>query len=224
MRRIYNEVLSVVDKVLESIDELDVSCKDDNSLVSSIDLQIEENIIKLFQGKSKQLLVIAEESYSGELNWDLTDENQDFLILDPIDGTENFIFLEEMFGIAASWRLNGESGHLLYIPKANQLITDKSELIKSNIQSSIDLYSTKCITEGTILKTDSARIFGSSSYMFSLILTGKARSYTYSKGAKIWDCYTGLTLAKQFGLTLENVPDDYFTKPCFKQNFIIQWK
>lgn len=224
MKKIYNELLSIVDKALESIGELDVSYKDDNSLVSNIDLQIEEEIIKLFKGKSKHLLVIAEESYSGELNWDLSIENQDFLILDPIDGTENFIFLEEMFGVAASWRLNGECGHLLYIPKTNQLITDKSAPTKTNTRSSIDLYSTKCISEGTILKTDSARIFGSSSYMFSLILTGRASSYSYSKGAKIWDCYTGLTLAKQFGLTLKNVSDDYFNKPSFKQSFIIEWK
>jgi len=224
MQEIYNEILKIIDSALKSQAELAVGLKNDNSLVSSIDLKIEQDIIQFFQGQSRNLLVVAEESYTGELAWDFSNEDQDFLILDPIDGTENFIFLNEMFGVAVSWRLNRESGHLLYIPKSQIVITDKSSPFKPSFQSTIDLYSTKCISECTIVKTDSARVFGSSTYMFSLVLSGKAKSYTYCQGAKIWDCYTGLALAKQLGLSFENVAEEYFAKPSFKQKFILTWK
>ncbi len=199
----------------------EVNQKDDGTLVTEIDIELQDIIINYFKNISENIFVIAEEGADINQSYDLS--NLDFLILDPIDGTENFTFLKMMYGVALSWRINGEECHLIYIPTVDTFISSSNiKLIKTT--STIDLYSSKCLKTGSILNTDNARVLGSSSYMFFLLLTGKVKSYTYCSGAKIWDCYTGLALSKYFGLRIEQIPSNYFSNPSFKQEFKIYGK
>ena len=70
------------------------------------------------------------------------------------------------------------------------------------------------------MQTSQIRVLGSSSTMFSLLLRGKAKSYDYSSGCKLWDCFTGLRLAKNANcFELENLEDDWFENPKFITKF-----
>jgi myo-inositol-1(or 4)-monophosphatase len=195
--------------------------KEDGSLVTEIDIRLQKLLISFFKSIANNILVIAEEGAEVNQNYDLSES--DFLILDPIDGTENFTFLKTMYGVALSWRISGKEGHLIYIPVENTFITS-SNIVSIKTKSTIDLYSTKCLKTGFISSTDNARVLGSSSYMFYLLLSGKVRSYTYCDGAKIWDCYTGLALSKCAELRIDLVPSNYFSNPNFKQEFKIYGK
>ncbi len=218
--RIYDELKEIVNDVLGREGKV-VEEKADGTIVTSKDLVIEAEVISYFRKKSQNLIVIAEESFEGIKSWDLS--VADYLILDPIDGTENYAFLHSMYGFAASWRIAGIEGDMIYIPSEDLLFKCEEQTAAEVCLSNIRLFSTKCLDVEIGPNRDSVRIFGSSSYMFSLILRGQAKSYVYCKGAKIWDCYTGLKLCRSQGLHIEGLPDDYFVKPMFKQKFKVSW-
>jgi fructose-1,6-bisphosphatase/inositol monophosphatase family enzyme len=193
-----------------------INLKDDGSIVTDIDIKLQEIIIEFFKGLCKEIFIISEERNDHQESYVL--KNKNYLIIDPIDGTENFTYLGNLYGVTISWRIKEEEVHLIYIPAINKFISSSNEVERFK-NSSINLFSTKCIKSNEILNIDNARVLGSSSYMFYLILTGKAKSYTYCVGAKIWDCYTGLSLARKFGLIIDNIPFDYFDYPNHIQKF-----
>ena len=214
---IYDSIISIIDNTIDDLQNYSLELKEDQSLVTTVDLSIEKQLIEFFKKLSPSILIIGEESYDGSLKWDF--KNKDFLIVDPIDGTENFAFLNKLYGTVLSWRIAGVEGNLIYIPSEKLIINDNSNYKLSGKKSTIDLFSSKCVNTRKINIPERARVLGSSSYMFSLLLTGAAQSYTYCNGAKIWDCYTGLSLARKFGLIIDNIPFDYFDYPNHIQKF-----
>ena len=116
---------------------------------------------------------------------------------------------------------------ILYIPSLNKLIDSFSlEKIKApHFKSDIKLYSTKCLNIDNIDNVDNARIMGSSSYMFYLFLTKQVQSYKYCVGAKVWDCYTGLALARDLGasISMKYDIDEWLLKPKYKTEFELTW-
>ena len=203
---------------IESSSISSINLKDDGSIVTDIDIKLQEIIIEFFKGLCKKIIIISEERNDHQESYDL--KNKNYLIIDPVDGTENFTYLGNLYGVTISWRIGEEEVHLIYIPSINKFISSSNEAERFK-NSSINLFSTKCIKCNEIINIDNARVLGSSSYMFYLVLKGKAKSYTYCEGAKIWDCYTGLSLAKSYGLVIENIPVDYFDSPNHTQKFTV---
>lgn len=219
--KIYDDLRVLVDEVLLGGKD-SIKSKDDGTFVTSSDLRIEQNAIAYFKDISPKILVIAEESYDGSLSWDLS--KGDYLILDPIDGTENYAFINALFGFVASWRINGIEGNMIYIPRDSLVLNDVNLSNRISVTSNIRLFSTKCKDQHIGENRDNIRIIGSSSYMFSLVIRGMANSYMYCQGAKIWDCFTGLKMCSALGLRIEGMPNNYFVKPTFKQEFKVSWK
>lgn len=200
--------------------------KEDGSLVTDLDIYLDKKIRELYLTYSPiNPLLITEESYGGDKKETYNLKNRDFLIVDPIDGTENFNFLSFMYGSAVSGRIKGVDFDFLYTPFNNTLICGSIDVSKDPTDSKIQFFSTGSIKNQKRIAdnlTSQVRILGSASTMFSLLLRGQALSFDYFSGCKIWDCYTGLRLAKTSNcFDFENIQNDWFDNPSFITKFKI---
>jgi len=200
--------------------------KKDGSLVTELDLHLDREIRNLYNEFNPiNPIIISEESYNGDQTESYNLKNRDFLIVDPIDGTENFNFFSFMYGVAVSGRIKGVDFDFLYTPFDNTLICGVNDVNQHQIDSKIQFFSTATIRNlknKNLEETSQIRVLGSSSTMFSLLLRGQAISYDYSSGCKLWDCYTGLRLARLTNcFKFENLEDSWFENPSFKTNFKI---
>jgi len=221
--KLENDLIEIISNGVNKIKSAEL--KNDNSLVTNCDIQIEKEIILYLKSNFKGINVISEENtLSHDTSYILKNR---FAIVDPIDGTENFYFLENIYGSAISVIYDNLKYHLIFIPSENKKISTLS--IKPNIinNSKIKLFSTSCLNQiKHNYDKQSCRIFGSSTYMFYSLLSGNAKSYEYCDGAKIWDYYTGLSLALNTFLDLTvKLDGNYITeipeKVNHKSNFEI---
>lgn len=206
-----------------------IDYKDDGSIVTDTDKEIQKRVLGLLKNELPEVKhIVAEESnvnYKNNTTFDLSD---DYIILDPLDGTENFAMGIPIYGFALSVKSNNKYLDMIYIPSINASITNNNILKTKytiNKYNNIELLSTKCLSKG-FCKVDNLRVLGSSAYMFYSLLTGRARKYTYCKGAKIWDCYTGIRLAKYRGLEINikgRSVTDWLSMPTYLTEFEIKW-
>jgi len=203
-----------------------INIKNDGSLVTNKDTAIQTAIIEMISIRYPSIVnIVAEED--ADNHHDIYDFSGDYLVLDPIDGTENFAANIPMFGIAMSLRHGKDCLDMIYVPSIREEITNLNGIKarKPKPENNILLASTKCLQVASV-SGQNVRILGSSSYMFYLLISGKARSYKYCGGAKIWDCYTGLRLAHECGcqITLDdhNI-SEWLTYPTHRTSFEISW-
>lgn len=227
MKNLFIKLKELIDLSIHDYSKKNSSTlKKDGSLVTELDLHLDKEIRNLYSEFNPiSPIIISEESYEGNQKESYNLENRDFLILDPIDGTENFNFLSFMFGVAVSGRIKGVDFDFLYTPFDNTLISGVNDINQCGTDSKIQFFSTASIVNlknKNLVETSQIRVLGSSSTMFSLLLRGQAISYDYSSGCKLWDCYTGLRLARLTNcFKFENIEDCWFENPSFKTNFKI---
>lgn len=203
-----NQFISIVDSCI--VGQYKSFIKDDFSLVTDSDLQVESKLIKFIRDNFPSISIVSEENPSSHLeSYEL---NNRFAIIDPIDGTENYYFTKSNYGSVISVVYDDFVYHGIYIPSLKQIISSININNFKFFNSSIKLLSTSCLgfklsqIEGSF---QNYRILGSSSYMFYLLLRGEASSYYYCGNAKIWDYYTGICLAlmikNNFDITLDGI-------------------
>ena len=193
---------------LRDIRPVHIDQKTDGSFVTEVDVNFEAAILEivLSAGVASSPLIVREESvesHRDEYAW-----SDAIIVVDPIDGTENFISGSPLYGTAVSVVTREAELHILCAPSLEILLSNVDmSWLPASVTSSIDLFSTKCL-DRPISEPDSARVLGSSVVMFAEFLRGAARSYTYCRGAKIWDCYTGLSLARLARCNIELPEND----------------
>ena len=226
IKNLSTHLKGIIDKNLDNnINSFKI--KSDGSYASNIDLLIEKELIKFVKSKFKNIKIISEEDPSTHYeNYILGDK---YCIIDPIDGTENFLCNNKMFGCAISLTYIDFHFDFIYIPSINAVICNDKESIKIKDKKvpKIHLLSTKCLGKKFNNKSK-YRILGSSSFMFYNLFMKKAYSYTYCDGAKIWDCFTGIRLAKFIGLKIIlNNPltlSNWLINPSHLTSFEITWE
>lgn len=229
MQNTYTQVINLIDlEILKSRESSDINIqyKLDKSLVTKVDINIQTSIIEYIKDTFPSIkLIVAEEFHKYGQN--LYDFTSDYLILDPIDGTENFAAGIPMFGFALSLHVNDNYLDMIYIPSMSIGISNLSDhnCVKPHFTNNICLASTKCL-ENNSVRGQNIRVMGSSSYMFYLFLTGKVKRYVYCGGAKIWDCYSGLRLSNQLGAKIKITGSEYEIwrkTPSFLTEFEVSW-
>lgn len=192
---------------------LKVRDKKDKSLVTDIDLLAEEKIVKLIKAKYPQDNILSEES-----KYEIS--NSDFKwIIDPLDGTHNYIRGIENFGtsIAVAWKDKVVVG-IIYLPMAKELyVAQKSKgaygngkrinVSKRNLRQSTLIYDSsirynkepmlKCFGE-IVDRVFNIRMFGSTVRSLSYIAEGKAE-LEIEWNDKVWDFAAGLLLVEEAG-------------------------
>ena len=167
--------------------------KPDGSYVSQGDLLCESLIKKYLKENHPDIFLVSEESPEQNLT---NIQKENVLILDPIDGTENFVSGLKEWGVAVclySKRKHVES--MLALPELNEYIISgqKFERFESRIYGI-----SSSLTKEDLLKLEPGfeyRIIGCSVYNMFNVVKGAYKIFENPKGAWIWDIIPGLNLA-----------------------------
>lgn len=113
-----NFAINIVKEAYERIKshtKFQISTKEDNSLVTNFDIEIEKFLISKIKSKFKDDIFLTEESYP---NNKLQDRSW---IIDPIDGTAHFIKGTPLWGIQLAFFDKGTTKFsIIYLPKSNE--------------------------------------------------------------------------------------------------------
>ena len=213
MKSICKQLIDIIKNNLTSVKKLKDTFyrKSDGSHVSEGDLLIQ----KLLQDEistnfDKYFLISEENDHIGK--WK---NYNDFIVLDPIDGTENFISGMMEWGVGISVfenKKHKESAILL--PDMNLQIMSGDKIIKN--KSRIVGMSTRHFKKGLEAcdKNFDYRALGCSMINMYYVLTGSFNHYVDHIGGFVWDILPGLNLA------LENKMDVYVDNRLYNGEFL----
>jgi len=166
--------------------------KSDNSFVSEGDLLVQKLIGDEIKKKYNNYYFISEENDHKE-KWK---NYNDFIVLDPIDGTDNFISGMKEWGVGISIFKNKEhTESMIFLPDMN--VTLKSGDKVSKNKSRIIGMSSRYFKKG-LKPCDNNfeyRALGCSMINMYYVITGSFKSYVDTNGGFIWDILPGLNLA-----------------------------
>jgi myo-inositol-1(or 4)-monophosphatase len=108
----------IIVRGLNRLHRLEVRAKGQNDFVSEIDMQAERDIIETVRRRYPQHAFLAEESgQSG-------DDNEFVWIIDPLDGTTNFLHGYPQFAVSIGVQRRGRMEHaVVYDPMRQELFT-----------------------------------------------------------------------------------------------------
>lgn len=181
--------------------------KADGSYVSQGDLLCENLVKQYIKENFPDYALVSEESpEENTINW-LKDK---VIILDPIDGTENFVSGLKEWGVAICVYENGiHKESMLALPELDCYLKtgDTFERFESRICGI-----SSSLTKEDILKLEPGfeyRIIGCAVYNMYNVVTGSFFSFENPKGAKVWDIIPGLNLALENGLSVVVNNEEY---------------
>ena len=166
--------------------------KSDNSFVSEGDLLVQKLIADEIKKNYNNYFFISEENDHKE-KWK---RYNDFIVLDPIDGTDNFISGMKEWGVGISiFKDKEHTESMIFLPDMN--ITLKSGDKVSKNKSRIIGMSSRYFKKG-LKPCDNNfeyRALGCSMINMYYVITGSFKSYVDTNGGFIWDILPGLNLA-----------------------------
>ena len=230
-KKITEELIPVFDTAgLESINlykkGLKIEIKEDGSPVSNGDLKVNDLISKKIKELTPEIPIISEET----VNIKEKNKNSIFWLIDPIDGTKEYISGKDEYTLNAALVVNKKPViGLVGVPKKNQLFfsygVDKSfvrqngteEMIsckKKNKRTSIIAVSSSNKPSEIIMdKLKEYKVSSitkvASSYKFCLIADGTFDIYAARERANEWDYAAGHAIAENAGAiitTLDKKP------------------
>jgi myo-inositol-1(or 4)-monophosphatase len=184
--------------------------KSDNSYVSQGDLLVDKIVFDYFSEYYPNHEVISEESnYESSKVWD---EVGNYVIVDPIDGTENFVSGLREWGVGICIYTGGKhEASCIYLPELNEYLFSGQYLEK---------YKSRIIGLSSSLNQDDLmnlpkfgfeyRIIGCSMYNMLSAIKGSFVRFENVKGVNCWDVLPGLNLALEHGVKCY-VDDEIYT-------------
>jgi len=154
---------------------------------------------------------LPEVTFIGEESFDFMNKSMEsfVVLLDPIDGTENFCSGLKEWGVSFSlWHQKRHLGSFLYMPELGikVLTGDRIEPITSRITG---LSSSLSPNFFEIMSSPGEyRIFGCAVYNIYNVIKGSFKRFINPKGAYSWDFLPGAMLALEQGcrVSIDNVP------------------
>jgi len=178
--------------------------KPDGSYVSEGDLLCDKLIQEYINDLDENIYVLSEESVSNDFSFG---KYQFVLVVDPIDGTENFVSGLKEWGIGLSfYDRHKHVMSMIGLPELNMWMKsgDKIDTFKSRIHglsSSLSKQNILDLEEGF-----EYRIIGCCMYNMYNVIRGSYSVFQNPKGAHCWDILPGLNLALENNckVTVEN--------------------
>lgn len=195
------ELCERIQKALPAILEgrYQVRIKDDNSYVSEGDLLIQSIVDSWVKERLPNYQLISEEMAPFGNEWDPMGK---YLVLDPIDGTENFISGLKEWGIGVSIYAHGSHQEsCIFLPELGERqITGMP--IKRYRSRIVGLSSSLTVEDLANLKWKQGvefRIIGCAMYNLLMAARGAFKAFENVKGVNCWDILPGLNLAREAG-------------------------
>ena len=199
-----NSICSKIENLIQdNLDQIislrnDKILKEDNSYVSKGDLLCESIIKKYLSDNEPDVFLVSEESPVDNTRNIKKDK---VLIVDPIDGTENFVSGLKEWGVALCYYEKGKHiESMLLLPELKESIKTGDE-IKQNVSRICGISSS--LTKEDIMKLEPGfeyRIIGCCVYNMLNVVTGAFTTFENPKGAYVWDIIPGLNLALENNL------------------------
>ena len=190
------------------VENLQVSSKGPLDFVSNADIKAEKIIIDELTKSKKNYSIISEESGLASNN-----DKENYWIIDPIDGTINFLHGIPHFAISIALKSKNEivSG-LVYDPIKNEMFyaekNNGSYLNNKRIRVSKKQDINKCLfaTNGEKFKNTKLhnRKSGSAALDMAYVAAGRYDGY-FQENLNLWDIAAGLILVKEAGGILNEI-------------------
>jgi myo-inositol-1(or 4)-monophosphatase len=153
-------------------------------------------------------------------------EKNNYIVIDPIDGTENFTSGLKEWGISVSIYKNGSHFEsMLDLPELNLKLVTGDKVPKYNSR----IYGlSSSLTKNDLMKVESGfeyRITGCCVYNIYNIINGSFAVFENFKGAYVWDILAGINIALEHNLKVVLDGKKYngeFLSPNKKYRFRIQ--
>lgn len=209
VRVFLNEVCDLIMNNLTKIEETryDITLKLDDTPVTKSDIFIEDLIHNYVRKNLSNAVFIGEESFDNDSV--ITDGY--VILLDPIDGTENFCSGMKEWGVSFGlWKGNTFLGSFLLMPELNlKLITgDKVEPIQSRI-TGLSSSITDAVRH-SMREPGEYRIMGCAVYNLYNVIRGSYCRFINPEGAYSWDLLPGIMLALEHGCRV-NLDGEVYT-------------
>jgi len=194
------------------LEKLQVSAKGPSDFVTNADLKAEKIIVEELAKAKRDYSIISEESEN-----EISNDKNNTWIIDPIDGTTNFLHGVPHFAISIALKSNNEivSGliydpikdEMFYAEKNNGAYLNNQRIRVSN-KKKIDncLFATggNNIEQIKFKKNATLRRTGSAALDMAYVAAGKFDGY-FQKNLKIWDIASGIILIKEAGGIINDI-------------------
>lgn len=208
--------------LIKSRKDISINTKEDNTLVTTADIEIEKYLLKEIQKKYKKDNFITEETYPKNQLIDRT------WVIDPIDGTSHFVNNTPFWGIQlAFYDKEKTKFSIIYLPKMNKFyyafenhgayVNNNKILLEDNnkdinrciiefggsIYKEIEekeVYLKKLIEDKKLLVSNIMHINSSCIAYTNLVSTNTDALITSTK--KLWDIMPGEFIAKEAGIQM----------------------
>ena len=184
------------------VENLQVSAKGPSDFVTNTDVKVEKILIEELTKSKKNFSILSEES--GLIK---NKDNKNIWIIDPIDGTSNFLHGIPHFAISIALQSENEivSG-LIFDPIKNEMFyaekNNGSYLNNKRIRVSKKKEIDKCLfaTNGKKFKNTNLhnRKSGSAALDMAYVAAGRYDGY-FQENLNLWDIAAGLILIKEAG-------------------------
>jgi len=174
--------------------------KPDGSLVTAGDLHVESLVVDALARDLPDAVLLSEERILPEQRLD----DALFVIVDPIDGTENFAAGLKEWGTGVSvWDHGTHLGSMLLMPELHERLVTGDSIPKlrsriTGLSSTID-ENVRAALEGE----GEYRIIGCAVYNLYNVVRGAYTRFLNPRGAYVWDLLPGIMLAAEHGCDIE---------------------
>jgi len=184
-----------------------VSRKLDNSAVTQADYLLDERISTTLHAHLPGLQIVSEEKPLPEGLL----EHGWVAIVDPLDGTENFVSGIPIWGVSVSiWRDSQHMGSLLSFPDLGMSLTSGDHPPKADSRVSGFSTSTSPLEISQHpAGSNEYRVLGAATFYLFCVATGRLKSFHNLSGAYIWDIAAGINLALEQGCKVKIDNRDY---------------
>tara|TARA_Y100001970_G_scaffold289362_1_gene419473 strand:+ start:178 stop:951 length:774 start_codon:yes stop_codon:yes gene_type:complete len=219
---------------------LTTEIKSDNTPVSNGDLEVNKIISKKIKELTPNIPIISEESFENKLNKNL----KDFWLIDPIDGTYDYINDLDEFTINAGLIINNKPGAgLIYAPAKDRMFYSygddcafeliKNKSIKLDCTKDFDKNEIKFVCYSNTIKPEIKKIHDDlnvkkytrmkSSLKFCVIASGEYDGYVAEPRAYEWDIAAGHAILSHAGGSVTNFSNEEvsYGKDNFKNPSLI---
>lgn len=189
-----------------------------SDLVTEMDKAIEASFVALIEREFPDHRILGEEGIANNV----TNLDGYVWIIDPIDGTLNFVKQKNNFGIMLALYYNGEPivGYIYDVMKHNLYVGIMGEgvflngeplvpiqvtgLDQSLIIGNINMFANNPSTHNVLEKSLGARAHGSAALEIIAVIRGEASAYI-SLGLSPWDFAAGHIICSAMGLNVSQV-------------------
>ena len=189
------------------LENLQVSKKGPKDFVTNSDKKTEKVLINELTKNKKKYSILSE-----EIGFIKNDDNDYVWVIDPIDGTTNFLHGIPHFCISIGLKFKDEiiSGIIfdpikneIFYAEKNQGAFFNNHRIRVSKRKNLDecLFATN---KNGLLSTDlNARIFGSAALDLAYVASGRIDGY-FQNGLNLWDIAAGTLIVKEAGGIVNN--------------------